>query len=277
MNDPSGLDPVLLDLLIEWEERNAAGTPVTPEELCRDCMERIGDLRQQVERIARIDPLLSLSEATVSTALAGFELHEEIGRGGMGVVYRARDLSLDRVVALKIPFRAAGGVVPRKRFEREVRTLAKLRHPNIVSVFSAGLAGDTPYLVMEYVPGGSLAERREVAGTPVKAAALLAKVARAVDAAHAAGIVHRDLKPSNILLDAQCQPLVSDFGVAALLAGESMTTSEETPDDQHPAPPEPVRRRERRPILPRSRSSVDVGVCLRPPTCGRLESSCTSA
>ena len=220
------LDPVVLDLLVEWEKRKAAGNPATPEELCRDCPELVDELRRHVEQIAGLDPVLALtSPGEVEwPTIPGFELLGEIGQGGMGVVYRARDLLLDWVVAVKVPFGGPNMALPRTRFEREARTLAKLRHPSIVPVHAAGLVADTPYFVMDYVGGGSLAERMgEVAGTPGRVAALMVQVALAVDHAHAAGIVHRDLKPSNILLDEAGRPFVSDFGVATLLAGESLT------------------------------------------------------
>jgi hypothetical protein len=137
----------------------------------------------------------------------------------MGVVYRARDTALERVVAIKMPHRGvlAGGVA-RPRFEREARVLAQLRHPNIVPVHAAGLADGRPYFVMDYVPRGSLAgQAAGLGGQAGPVADVVEKVARAVDHAHQRGVLHRDLKPSNILLDERGQPLVCDFGLAALL------------------------------------------------------------
>src|SRR5262249_23287801 len=115
--------------------------------------------------------------------------------------------------------------------------LAQLRHPNIVSIHAAGLVGDEPYFVMDHVPGGDLTRhKRTFAGAPERAAALVERVARAVDHAHRAGILHRDLKPSNILIDADGRPLVSDFGVAALLADERPPRSPgDTPGGDTPA------------------------------------------
>src|SRR5262249_54455377 len=108
--------------------------------------------------------------------------------------------------------------IARARFEREARVLAQLRHPNIVPVHAAGLTDGRPYFVMDFVPQGSLADQMErIAARPERAVELVANVARAVDHAHRRAILHRDLKPSNILLDENDQPLVCDFGVAALL------------------------------------------------------------
>src|SRR5262249_12307892 len=142
----------------------------------------------------------------------------ELG-GGMGVVYRARDLTLDWVVAIKMPRQAVlDNPQARKRFEREARVLAQLRHPHIVSVHRADLFQGRPYFVMDYVAGGSLARQaKRFPKDPGAAASLLAKVASAVDHAHRHHVLHRDLKPSNILLDVHGEPLVGDFGVAALL------------------------------------------------------------
>jgi hypothetical protein len=214
---------VLLDLLVEWEDAKAAGRPVTPEELCRHCPERVGDFLEAVAQITRLDPLLCEAGGVEAEAprVPGFALYGEVGQGGMGRVYRARDLALEREVAIKFPHGRDPSAVPRRRFEREARTLAQLRHPNIVPVHSAGWAGDRPYFVMDYVPGGNLAQHADrFLGDCQSAAQFLEGVARGLDHAHRLGIVHRDLKPSNILIDAAGNPQVSDFGVAAILAGE---------------------------------------------------------
>jgi predicted Ser/Thr protein kinase/tetratricopeptide (TPR) repeat protein len=148
------------------------------------------------------------------------EIVELVGRGGMGVVYRARQTGLDRVVALKVisPRLAADrGFVD--RFEREAKTLARLSHPNIVAVYDCGVEGGTPYLVMEYVEGVSLrrllAERRL---PPDEALRIVPQLCDALEYAHAQGVVHRDIKPENILIDTKGQVRIADFGLA-MVAG----------------------------------------------------------
>lgn len=138
--------------------------------------------------------------------------------GGMGVVYKAYDAELDRVVALKV---IKGGFVASDeellRFHREAQAAARLHHPNIIAVYEIGQASGCPYFTMAFAAGGSLAQQRSRFAEPRAAAALLEKIARAVHAAHQRGILHRDLKPANILFDAHDNPLVSDFGLAKVV------------------------------------------------------------
>src|SRR5262249_54959294 len=126
----------------------------------------------------------------------GYEVLEVLGHGGMGIVYKARQLRLNRVVALKMVAAAAAG--ERGRFRIEAVAVAALAHPNIVQVYEAGEAAGRPFLALEYVPGGSLADHLGGAPlAPFRAAALMATLARAVQHAHQRGILHRDLKPAN--------------------------------------------------------------------------------
>jgi serine/threonine protein kinase len=151
-----------------------------------------------------------------------YELFEELGRGGMGVVYRARHNSLDRIVALKIVL--GGSAATRAdlaRFRGEAETAARLNHPHIVPVYDVGDRDGLPYFTMRYVPGSTLAHRlADGPMQPREAAELLAPIARAIAHAHDQGVLHRDLKPSNILIDDEGQPFVSDFGLAKRLLPE---------------------------------------------------------
>jgi predicted Ser/Thr protein kinase len=157
-------------------------------------------------------------------AVPGYDIVGELGRGGMGVVYKARQAGLDRVVALKMILAGAhAGPAQRARFRTEAAAIARLQHPNIVQIHHVGECDGNLFFAMEMVEGGSLAT---AAGTgpwePRRAAAVAEKLARAVHAVHSEGIVHRDLKPHNVLLTADGEPKVVDFGLAKLAGADQM-------------------------------------------------------
>jgi serine/threonine-protein kinase len=231
-------DPRVQQLLDELLDSDA-----TPETVCESCPELLPVVRtrwQQMRRLrAHLDALFPLSDAPAPQpvegvtlpSIPGYEVEAVLGRGGMGVVFRARHVGLNRLVALKM---VVGGAYARPqelaRFLREAEAEASLRHPHIVQVHDIGEHEGRPYFTMEYVEGGSLAEK--LAGTPQparQAAALLATLAEAVQVAHQGGIVHRDLKPANILLTADGTPKITDFGLARRLQGEAGITQSGVP------------------------------------------------
>jgi serine/threonine-protein kinase len=160
---------------------------------------------------------------------------EEIGRGGMGVVYKARQVSLKRVVALKMILTGQlANDDDVKRFHAEAEAAAKLDHPGIVPVFEVGRYEGHHYFTMAFVEGESLA-RRLTRGLPKPrdAAVLVQQVADAVAYAHVEGLIHRDLKPANILIDKQGQPRLTDFGLAKRLHGEPMDAAGRIENSSH--------------------------------------------
>jgi hypothetical protein len=170
---------------------------------------------------------IGASSAARLPVIPGYEVLDKVRWGGMGVVYKARQVGLRRLAALKliragVPVRAA----ELARFRAEAETVARLRHPGIVQVYAVGEHNGRPYIALEFVDGGTLAERLD--GTPFpaeRAAGLAETLARAVEVAHQHGIVHRDLNPANVLLTDDRSPKVTDFGLARRLdeAGQTLT------------------------------------------------------
>jgi WD40 repeat protein/serine/threonine protein kinase len=166
------------------------------------------------------------SPAAEAPAVAGYDILGLLGRGGMGVVYQARHLGLNRLVALKMVLagvHADAGQLA--RFRGEAEAVARLQHPHIVQIYEVGEQDGRPFLALEYLSGGSLAEK--LAGTPQPpraAAELVETLARAVQAAHDKGVIHRDLKPANVLLTEDGTPKIADFGLAKRLDAEAGQT-----------------------------------------------------
>lgn len=167
-----------------------------------------------------------LEDDSVDLRLGNYQLEEKLGHGGMGVVYRAHQLNLGRKVAVKLLLLGRHSSPESiRRFQREARAVASLRHPNIVSIFEVGEADGQHYFSMEYIEGEDLAQRLHRGPLAARnAAECLLSVAHAVEYAHSQGVLHRDLKPSNVLIDAFGQPRLTDFGLAKPLDGSADLT-----------------------------------------------------
>ncbi len=160
------------------------------------------------------------------TQIGSYVIDSPIGRGGMGVVYRAYHPRLQRWAAIKMlpPFADSGDA--RERFEREARAIARLRHRHILTVFDFGEFAGQPYMALEYMSNGSLQERMPSQSVSVEQAlTLLRPLAEALDYAHAQGVLHRDVKPANVFLDSELQPVLADFGLAKLYSEESLSST----------------------------------------------------
>ncbi len=169
-----------------------------------------------------------MSTDLIGKPLGRYHILEQLGKGGMATVYKALDTPLDRHVAVKVIRREA--FPPEKlehmlhRFKREARALARLSHPNIVKVLDSEEEKGIPYLVMAYLPGGTL--KHKMQGKPMhwqKAAQLLLPICKALSYAHKEGIIHRDIKPSNILISESDEPMLTDFGIAKIIEGDETT------------------------------------------------------
>jgi serine/threonine-protein kinase len=206
-------NPQVLGLL---EEMLDSGK--TPEEVCRACPELLPEVRRRWQQFQLIDgqvrtllpglatrpgadTITPVPPPDVLPRVPGYEVEGVLGRGGMGVVYRARHLALKRTVALKMHAGGHPHPAERARFRAEAEAVARLAHPNVVQIHEVGEADGRPFLALEYVAGGSLAE--QLAGRPLpprEAAGLVAALAEAMHLAHSRNLVHRDLKPANVLL-----------------------------------------------------------------------------
>ncbi|MEO2007306.1 MAG: serine/threonine-protein kinase [Pirellulaceae bacterium] len=231
-HDSEAYDLRLASVLAELTDRLQRGEHVDLDEIQRSHPDLAADLGELwgavlVADVAGSESVVLDDEKTITAPsfessfdlpceFADYVLEEEVGRGGMGIVFRARHTSLAREVAVKMILSGTFATKSeRERFRAEAEAAARLDHPNIVTVHEVGEHGEIPYFSLRYIAGMTLAERIRMKPMPARdAAEILAKVARAVDCAHQCGVLHRDLKPSNILLDEAGEPYVTDFGLA---------------------------------------------------------------
>ncbi len=244
--DEAAREEALANLVGQLVDRMQRKESVDFESVCREYPTLAGDLREvwgaliitdavaassrthSVDTLKATDKNHSFRVPGFPYQLGDYELLEEVGRGGMGVVYRAQQTSLNRVVAIKmIEENRPSSSENRQRFLAEAEASARLEHPGIVTVYEVNEFEGHPYFSMQLVNGKTLAERLQQGPLSQRESArIMAEVCRAIAFAHEHGVLHRDLKPSNILLDRQQRPLVSDFGLAKFTgSGDDLTRS----------------------------------------------------
>jgi predicted Ser/Thr protein kinase len=213
----------------EPTEDLAADAPQVPDEGPETVVQQIPPtvLQQSAAERKRLSPLVGDIPREIPVRLGKYLIDAEIGRGAMGVVYRARQDGLDRIVALKLLLRGPNaGDAHKRRFEREARAIAKLRHPHIVSIHEVGEYEGQPFFTMDYIDGMDLdtfMEKNGITSTSL-VADMCARICEAVQYAHEHGIIHRDLKPGNILVDRAGDPIVMDFGLAKDMDSDSIVS-----------------------------------------------------
>jgi predicted Ser/Thr protein kinase len=244
--------PSLSQLVLRWQEERRQGRTPSAKELCAGRPEFLPELERQIRALesmqgflgglfSEVGPEPETAEILPLPAVPGYEVRRVLGRGGMGVVYEARHRNLDRTVALKMVLAGScAGPAERARFRAEAKALACLQHPHVVQIFDVGEFQGLPFLALEYVEGGSLADRLHGQPLPPREAVrLVEQVARGVQAVHEKGVVHRDLKPGNVLLTADGMPKVADFGLAKRLdASEGLSATGDTLGTPSYMPPE---------------------------------------
>ena len=239
----SNHDERLAEVLSQMADEVAIGRSVEFDFICQTYPDLASDLRRLwgavlVTDVAAIAsdqvPVVDTDDSIMRhwrrldlpTTIGDYELLEEIGRGGMGVVFRARQISLDREVAVKMILRGRlASDIDHSRFLSEASSTARLQHPNIVPVYEVGDIEGRPFFSMKFIDGETLSDK--LAGGPLperEVAKLMVSISRAVGYAHRQGVLHRDLKPSNILIDSAGTPMVSDFGLAKRFGVENELT-----------------------------------------------------
>lgn len=236
-------ETLLSDLLLRLEELSVDCADASVHELLecdRELAQRvrahshvIPELERRFQALRTVDRIIRQSDAAVPTTwpnIPGYEIVGELGRGGMAIVYKARELALDRFVAIKLLL--AGRTASRRlleRFQVEAEAIAQLQHPNIVQIHGSGVVDETPYLVLEFISGTNFKER--IAARPMavrEVAELVEIIAEATEYAHQHDVIHRDLKPSNVLLTNDGVPKIVDFGLAKRSDDSALTLSGET-------------------------------------------------
>ena len=241
------LDSQLEELIVDWEVQRLEGVDPDLRELCADCPELLPQLRQTIQELRATEWMLDIppddgedensadhlqqpevsSDTFVGTTIGDYRILKRIGAGGMGVVYHARHLHLDRDVAVKMlsGFRT-GSPDSISRFQREIRAIGRLNHPNIVAAYDARQIDGTWFLVMEYLHGVDARCAMDAGAVSLaNACEIVRQTALGLQHAHDHGLIHRDVKPSNLMIAANGVVKVLDLGLARITEGQAASAN----------------------------------------------------